>query len=459
MSLHSDLIEAPRLKAPRHFSSHLAPIDKFLLDDERPGYPMTFVIQMECRGVVQPEAFEEALEEARRRHPLLCSLVGVGRRGMLSWVDGGELRPAVDWGAWDEPLDCPREAIDLSAEIGLRIWVRQAAERALVVMQFHHAATDGTGAFRFIGDLLAIYDQRLGGERSQLLPLEPSLLRERRGRMADAYARGSARELLAAGGSLLTGVFARRAAMLAEPAEHAAGEFPGIETHTFTPGETRGLRAAADRANAMLNDLLIARLLIALRDWNIQRSGRPPRRPLRVMMPVDLRESRETEMPAANMVGYTFLTRHARGCLGERALLESIRDETTRIKHHHLGKRFIDAISAAERFPWLVPWLLRRHWCLATALLTNNGDPARRITARLPREGGLLTSGGLIVERFSGVPPLRRKTRAALAAMIYAKRLTLSLRCDPAVFGPEQTRNVLQLYVERLLASAAEGGA
>ncbi|MEN1680268.1 MAG: hypothetical protein AAGJ46_11805 [Planctomycetota bacterium] len=441
----------PHAKRERLFPAHLAPIDRFLLDDDSPSHPMTYVIQMECRGVFDREAFEAALAGAVDRHPYTRAIIGPGKRGLLSWLDSRGERPTVNWGRWDEPLDLPDgEAIDIRQRVGLRVWVREDEERSRVVFQWHHSVSDGTGAFRFIGDALALYDQSKGGEKSKLLPLNPSLLRDRRSRMSLAYVAGDRRGILRAVWGLVRGVFMRRAAPLTLPAERGESTFPGFFLHTFSREETAALRQSADSASVMLNDLLVERMFQTMREWN-RRHGKPnPRKPLRVMMPADLRESPETEMPAANMVSYNFLSRRSSDCDTPEALLRSVANETDRIKHAQTGKAFIDAISAGEVAPWAVPWLLRRGWCLATTVFTNNGDPARRMNARLPREKGLLTAGGVVVERFSGVPPLRPRTHVVLAAMTYGRQLTLSVRCDPNHFGDADSEAFLELLLERL---------
>lgn len=453
--------EAPA-KRERLFPAHLAPIDRFLLDDDSASHPMTYVIQMECRGVFEREAFGAALAGAVDRHPYTRAVIGPGKRGLLSWLDGRGERPTLDWGQADKPIEPPEgEPIDIRRHAGLRVWVREdrGAKRTRVVFQWHHAVSDGTGAFRFIGDLLALYDQSQGGEKSKLLPLNPTLLRERRSRMANAYSAGDRAGMLRAVWRLLRGVFLRRAAPLATPADRGGATFPGFFVHTFTKEQTATLRRAADSASVMLNDLLVERMFQAMRDWN-RRHGKPnPRRPLRVMMPADLRESPETEMPAANMVSYNFLSRQSTECERPAELLRGVANETDRIKHAHTGKQFIDAISAGEAVPWAVPWLLRRGWCLATTVFTNNGDPARRMNARLPREKGLLTAGGVVVERFSGVPPLRPRTHVVLAAMTYARQLTLSVRCDPNHYGDADAEAFLKLLRERLEETLAETAA
>lgn len=444
--------EEASTKPVRVFPAHLAPIDRFLLDDDTLKHPMTYVIQMDCQGVIEREVFEQALEGAIQRHPYTRAKIGPGKRGMLNWLDARGERPQVDWGDFDAPYNVKLpegEAIDIRNHVGLRVWMRQDEQKSRVLFQWHHSVTDGTGAFRFIGDVLALYDKALGGEKSELLPLNPALLRERRTRMAPAYERGEHAKVRGAIWRFFKEVFAYSAATIAVPKKVGEATFPGYFSHTLSREQVNGLRDYAESHNATLNDLLLERLFQAVRDWN-RRHAKPLRRKMRIMMPSDLRDSRETEMPVANMVGYTFVSRHAKECDDPVALLKSIAAETTQIKHAQTGKDFIDALTGAESVPWALPLVLHRGWCLSTTLLTNNGDPARRMNARLPRKGGKLAAGGLIVERFSGVPPIRDKSYLAIAAMTYARQLTINARFDPNHYGDQQSEEMLETYIGRL---------
>lgn len=440
---------APQKKT-RLFPAHLAQIDRFLLDDDSPKHPMTFVITLECEGLFDHAVFEAALNDAVDRHPYTHAKLGAGKRGVLSWVDSKGERPKVTWCDDSTPIDEEDiNSIDLRKEVGLKVWVREGASTCTAIFLWHHSVADGAGAYRFTGDVLAIYDQRMGGQKSKLLELNPELLRERRARMADAFTRGDRRAVLSAIWRLFRDVFMRQAAPLAAPSQRGEVTFPGCAMHTFTKEETAAIRAAADNARVMLNDLLLERMFQAMRDWNAnhnQRSGRP----LRIMMPTDLRDSRETEMPAANMVGYTFLTRKSAECDDSAKLLRSVADESAQIVNSQRGKQFIDAICGVQVFPSALRWLLRRGWCLATTVVTNLGDPTRRMNARLPRRDGLLAAGNVVVTRFGGAPPLRDGTRLVVAISTYNRCLTLSLRGSPHFMGDRDTAEFLGLYADRL---------
>jgi hypothetical protein len=444
----------------RIFPLHLSPIETFMLADEQPGYPMTFVIQLRLAGSIERGPWEAALAEALHRHPLLAALIKPGKRDLPCWMPAKDQPPEVHWASEGTPIVCPdEERIDLAREVGLRVWVRQGPQRATVVLHFHHACCDGTGAYRFIGDLLALYGIRTAAadQRPELGPLDAKLLRTRSQRSLGATTRTwrLTRLALAEAWKILAG----RPRPLEPPASAAAQhnrnpDFPGFLSISWDRAGQQRLRDAAGRCGVTLNDLLLRDLFVCLVRWSgPQRSGRG-KDWLRIMMPNDLREVDDYLMPAANMTGYTFLARQVRACASPEELLRSIRDETARIKHHRAGTRFMGTVFAATHVPRLLPFVLARDWCLATALLSNAADPSRRFSARFPRREGRIVCGNLVLEEITGVPPLRRKTRASFSISQYDRRLSVSLRCDPHLFSREDTAALLGLYGKRLEESA-----
>jgi hypothetical protein len=124
--------------------------------------------------------------------------------------------------------------------------------------------------------------------------------------------------------------------------------------------------------------------------------------------------------------------------------MAGIRNETVRIKSGSHGTDFIDALMIAEHGRGALKFLLRRNWCMATATLSNVGDPSKRFLATFPRNAGRLVCGNVILEGIQGIPPLRQTMRASLAVFSYRRKLTIGLRCDPYLFSLESSRDFLQ---------------
>lgn len=364
-------------------------------------------------------------------------------------------------------MTCPQgEGIDLGHEVGLRIWVRVGEGRVELTFQFHHSCCDGVGALRFIGDLLAAYGTQVApSERSPVLrPVDPTRL-SRRGnflvRTPAPVTRGQATwSAIREAYRWLT----CRPEPVALPTPATAGEprnpeFPRICSHTFSVAQTRQLRTAATRQGATLNDLLLRDMFLALIRWNeSQQQPLGPRHWLRINMPTNLRGGDDEQTPAANMMSYAFLTRRVRDCQNPQTLLGGINWETGMIKRWGLGLQFLGGIAAAQRIPGLLPLVLRGSRCLATVVVTNVGEIARRFGARFPNESGRLRCGNLVLEQLVGVPPIRRGTRAGVSVVLYSGALTLTMRCDPQFFSLAETGQLLMQYVDQLQQTAEEIG-
>ena len=440
----------------RVFPLHLTSIEKFLWTDDRPRYPMAFVIQLALSGTLDRTAFEAALEGALKRHPLLTSLVRPAKRKARCWVASDGAVPPVDWAEDDVPVSCPHgEWIDLQHEVGLRIWIRQGPDRVRLITQFHHACCDGIGAYRFLGDLLALYGARTAGQQPAptLHPVDLTRLRGRANGCMDLARSGQNARLTIR--SLAQGfqIMGHGCTPLHRPktgAGRPAAPFPGICSSTFDRSQHQQLRDAAGKLGILLNDLLLLELFYTMHRWNSARRPRSPGRRFRIMMPVDLREIDDYETPAANILGYTLITCGAAQLRDRQRLAEGIREETALIKHDRLAKRFVDTITGAGNIRGLLPLLLAMPRTLATAILSNVGDPSRRFTARFPRNAGRAVCGNLTLEEITGVPPIRPKTRATFSIFTYNRMLTISLRCDPHLFALDDTQELLSLYVQRL---------
>ena len=443
-----------RKSPPNVFPLLLTPIDGFYCADDSSRFPMTSIIYMDFEGEIDRESFELALDDALVRHPLLGAHIRLAKRGLPCWVPAKEAEPQVDWGTSNDPVELlGEEGFDLEHEVGIRFWIRSASQATRVTIQVHHACTDGTGVYRFLGDLWALYGIRTadGAKTPQLGEMDPQLLRFRRRRMSDLANREDKRlRFVFHGIKEAFRVFGKRVQSLAAPDNTIAKDvprikFPGIETFTMSKDEHESLRAFAAKQGAMLNDLLMAEMFRTIIRWN-DLHGSHSNRWFRIMMPSDLRDTEDYAMPASNMTSYTFLARRRHECTDATKLIRGIREQTGKIKHKRLGTRFVDAITLAAYRPKYFSALLNRDWCIATTALSNVGDPSKRFTARFPRKQGRVVCGNLILDHVSGVPPLRNQTHATLAIFTYRRQLTISVRCNPYLFDKQATLAFLDMY-------------
>ena len=105
--------------------------------------------------------------------------------------------------------------------------------------------------------------------------------------------------------------------------------------HHLTEEDTAELSRIAAERSVMLNDLLVRDYFLMLAQWN--RGTSQARRPLRILIPTNMRRREDLRLPAANVFSYAFITRYARDCEDREALLDSIRDEMAAIKRDKRG--------------------------------------------------------------------------------------------------------------------------
>ncbi len=444
---------------PNLFPLILTPLDRFFCADDSAAFPMTSIIHLDFSGEVDHDAFAQSLSDALVRHPLLAAHIRIAKRGLPCWVPATDKEPQIDVGPLDKPLRLlGPEGFDLSNELGVRFWIRTSSQASRVTMQVHHACTDGTGVYRFLGDLWALYGARTAtGEKVPVLgDVDLRLLRSRRRRitnLANQPDRGSA--LVCQGLREAMRIFGACVQPLAGPRDPSGGpqpptEFPEIASLSFDKQQHEQMRAFAARHGAMLNDLLMAEMYRTIVRWNDRLGRLRSHRSIRIMMPSDLRSTEDYSMPATNMTAYTFLSQKPGKCRDMATLLQSIREQTGKIKHERLGTKFVDALALAEYAPPILNFMLARKWCMATTILSNVGDPSRRFTARFPRDGGRVVCGNLKLDRVTGVPPLRKQSHATVAIFTYLRKLTISVRCNPYLFDATHTREFLDMYADGL---------
>ncbi|MEZ6088813.1 MAG: chromosome condensation protein [Pirellulaceae bacterium] len=366
---------------------------------------------------------------------------------------------AIDWNDLDAPIELPTgEAIDIRKQVGLRIWIRSNSQQAVVTTQFHHATCDGIGAYQFLGDWLWHYADLVGEAIDEPLPtLDVKLLRQRIRNSFDVeqYRRPD--------GSLETGptkTLAKQCLFGAQPLSkpkrrdsepNASGSniFPALRGFEFDKDVYKDLRHVAEHRGQSTNELLIERLLVTLRKWNQQQGGKG-NRDLCIMMPMDLREITNRMATAANLVTYALIRRKQSQCVESEALIDSIRQEMVMLKRDRFRTPFMNLIAHARRYPtWFKRWFSSRR-CLATAILSNTGDPTKRFSVAFPRQKGLLKAGNLLMTDIYGVPPMRLGTRLTISIFTYRRVLKICMRCDPHFFTPEQTQQLLDLYVQSI---------
>ncbi|MEM9412740.1 MAG: chromosome condensation protein, partial [Planctomycetota bacterium] len=201
----------------------------------------------------------------------------------------------------------------------------------------------------------------------------------------------------------------------------------------------------------VMNDMLVEKLIETILDWNQKHKSFGLARHACVMLPLNLREIADHELSACNVVGQSFIRRSASDLKDRQKFRQELGNELLQIKHSRHKIRFMHMIAGAHYFyPKILKTSLNIKRGLATAILSNTGDPTRQFYNDLPRKSGLVQCGNLVLEDVAGVPPLRPGTNATLSVFTYRRELKICVRCNSKQFSDQETRMFLNCFVERL---------
>ena len=425
-----------------------------MLLDESKSYPMTFIVQISFSGSLDRQKFGAAVKKALQRHPLLRAIVQPRKQNRDCWVESKQ-EFQIDFGELTDDIVFDNgEFIDLRNQVGLRMWIRHDANEGVITAQFHHSVCDGIGSYQFLGDALWFYaDQTDDTDLPELPELD---VRELRNRLRatfnpenyvnsdDRYRsewRSTARWYCQQVNRLKIPKDSKRAT-----SHHA---FPGIKSIEFDKVWYRKFRKVAQSVALTSNELLLEKLFITLSRWNRQNGGTSLGR-LSIMVPLDLRESKTSAMPAANVVTYAFVQARQSLLKHVNDLRDKLRHQMTLIKNARHSSRFTNMIVGWVNYPRLMRIFVAIPKCLATATLSNTGDPSKRFHVDFPKEEGEIRCGNLRITGFSGVPPMRPNTRATTSVFTYRRGLKICMRCDPHNLTPEDTKALLGILEQEL---------
>lgn len=451
-----------RRASPETAALPFAPFEHCMLADDSPEHPMSFFVQMKFQGRFDRSQLNAALKKALTLHPLLNSRI----RGSvndptsrITWIESTSPPPEIDWNDAAIPIRFASEQwMDLRSETGLRLWLREAETTTTVILQVHHCCCDGLGASSFIQTLLMAYDLLHTSASTSALDemYDPRLLTDR------DLSCSTWRRILTTGWHALFRLgryFKNRPVPLATPRalpSDNSGEnpFPQFQTFLFDAVETKQLKMTGKRLGASLNDLLLRDFFLVLDQWNLKHAADHRSRTIRVCMPVNLRQTCDRRMPAANMVSLSFLTRDPSQLADPNCLLDSLYVQNEWTKRLRNSLAFIPALKLLGKFPGRLNAHMQRTNCLASAAMSNLGV----LCAGNPLLGRdrRMVSGGLILESVEVVLPLRPLTHLAVVALNYGGKLSLTISHDSQWIDAADGRELLESLVRQLKVSITQ---
>ncbi|MEJ7592907.1 MAG: condensation domain-containing protein [Planctomycetaceae bacterium] len=458
------------------FPLPLSDFEYYMLVDDRPSHPMVFVMAAQLSGAFQQSALQQALEELIQCHPFLnCCVTEIPGRGWC-WqpltILASTAPPAgrLDWKDGDEASVSgfvPQvRSIDLTSEAGLQVVVRASPNQARLILYIHHVCCDGIGGIQILGELLARYGQKTASADAKRPafdePRKELLLERENYDSSDATVERQKKSLKKTVGKI-SRLLLRKPVTLAPsvvsvalPSAAAKTSAPAILEAVIPKASHRNLRDVAAAHDVSINDLFIGQFLLHIRRWNSRTRPDHGKSWIRLSVPVSMRTRVHDQMPVANVVSYAFVTRRQLECDDMDALLKSIHRQTGDVVFNREGIVCLKIFKFLRKFPRGMKMFLGLKSCLSTAVLANIGDIRRRYSGRFPLNNGKWIAGNVLVERLTGVAPVRPNTRAAVSIGEYAGELSISLRTDAAMISVPDSQRFLDEFVEALERLASE---
>lgn len=447
------------------FPLRLSPFEKFIVWDERPPHPMNSFIELHFESLLDRDILRQALTRAVHRNPLLACRI-VESDGEPCWHYDADYVPALRMESDDPPLrngwPIP---IDLWSECGSRYWYGATETGSRLLIQLHHACSDGVGLRSVLIDMLTSY------AKIALPDLEETSVRTKTWEQLDI---GSLRNRFDYSQSF-SGPPTRKITAWQRfknayyfhfqlpkplkgrgPSEQTANEPPTEPLrHVVIDRETsERIMLRSRQEQVSVNDLGLALLFQTCAQWNEVRGDSSPRSRIRLLMPYDLRSRADMRMPATNRLSFSFLGRNAGECRDLPRLIASVQSEVKQIKESRLPMDFLEALKLADSHPKLMQWGISKSRNMSTAVLTYTGDVCRGLKKFLPEQDGARMVGDARMTNILVAPPVRENTNISLGLCVNWGQLCVSAAWNRDVMSAQECQEFLASYADRWRAWA-----
>ncbi len=389
--------------------------------DESDAYAKVFRVGLEFDGTIDENRLIAAFRIAIVRHALLCASID-DSPGELRWrlAESIRFQYHLTGNFQTSPFSNP---IVITHEPGLRFWFHLTDKRSELVLEFHHASSDAIGARLFIRDWMHAYHemQHHGKIRRDLSPIESSRLPTRG--LFNRPVKSESTRITSPWEKLIHAwhFHFRGPHPISLPAntvqglDHSSASSQDRCTyHRFclTLDQTNTFSELARQTGVSINELLVGVLIQAIHQWNYSEVKNSGWRRARILIPTSHRGRTELKLPAANRLGFGFVSISRDQCRSFSSVMNQTANQLRMIQKLQLGLDFVDLFGFASRWAWPTKRLLKLRRCLATAVLTNIGDLTMRFVRAFGTSEEKLQVGDLTLTAVYGVPPIRPMTRA-----------------------------------------------
>ncbi|NJK91026.1 MAG: hypothetical protein HC904_03830 [Blastochloris sp.] len=434
----------------------LTPLEEYFYWESCGEFPNIILGRLTFQGKFQREALEASFRELHDRHPLLRCVIEE-RWGRLYWKIQKNFVSSLEWNV--ELLDngLPAwEAGDLRHRPGFQVVLMEGGGVTEVFFRLEHVICDAKALENVWVDLLTLYSNRLGVLKP-LSRLNPGLLRSRgvRGQSSN-WVKQLGRKIL--GASLARHFNGKEVAALFPESGNAGvpaevRTYPQILTEKLGAQELSLLKKAALRERVTLNDLLTVDLQVAVRELRQARGLPCLSEPLRIVVPVSLRNSASRELSACNVISLITMDRSEEDLKEPESLLRRTHEEMTWIREQGLQAAFLSMLSMYRLLPGGLKEFCRRQKRRRGTLVLSNLLTIYFHSARaLLNEKGWVEVKGAVLTGLTYTGPLLSGVQVSVVAHIYAGVLHLDLNYDWKRVSESEARSLMERWLARLRA-------
>ncbi len=432
------------------FPLPLTPLERFLVQCDTRRSSMVIRVVLRFTGEYQADLLFETLRRAVQRHPLLsCRLSN--HRFRSHWVAGTQEKIVTQqiagsvFAADSGPFV---KRIDLTQSAGLQIEIRFMDDGVKVILDAHHAVTDGNGLRQFVTDWLHLYHCEVHGLPVRLPVIDPDRLQQRDRFPQPATAapitfREAVRNFLCTVRGRTARWGSGRSRLITSP---STSHGYCVE-HILSTDQVEQVEKRLSAWKVTLNELV---LVACMSTFARLAPGGSHNDRITILNPTDLRLPSDRSMPATNRFGFAFVRRIRSDCHSPTGLLRGIHDELAYVRKGYIGVEFIKGLKSASSIPGGVDFIRRLGLFVPSLQWTCLGDVTRGAKRLMTWKDGVLHVGGLRLESATGFAPFAENVPLSVATCEAGKRIALTLRSSTEYISPEQTKDFLEMLVSQI---------
>ncbi|PTQ89391.1 condensation domain-containing protein [Agitococcus lubricus] len=428
-------------------------LDATFFNIERRPDTWSIHLEIQVTGRIVRERLELALLKAIRQHPLAHARMryhdGVESRYYWEFPEHIDHLPLTVWHAQTQQdlVDIRRRLATIQVPIHLSpaflVYLVHYPEGDYLLFNVPHILADGLGTFRLIRSVVNFYSE----QADIVPPIDPLSVRHLL-KLAGAKTMAQRLErtkllLEHLGNSRQPPVRIASEGVHVHHADDIAGY--GVQILALTPEQTKQFMARR-RKPATVNDMLLAAMSLAIKQWNVQHGQEVGR--IAIMMPVNLRPEAWWHEVIGNFSSYVSVSVTPEQQTQLESLSLAICQQTTSFKEAGAAGTLIDLLAIPKFLPAYLKARLKELFpifgkvLMETTWVSNLG--------RLSDDFTMGEAGRIKSVYFS--PPAPMPCSISVGIVCFGERLLFAFRYRQSQFSQQAIEQFADLFKQQLLS-------